>query len=131
TRWFRRLWTATGLAGLARRLLPGYLALLLIVQLMPFDFTIGPEELALKYEEGKVWLLPFHYGQTVGAIGLLGKALANMACFFPLGFLRALAAERGSPAQQGWWPVLRFGLTVSSLVELLQLFVYSRFCDTT
>ena len=41
TAWMRGLGAVTSLGGLARRLLPAYLAVLLVVQLMPFDFIFG------------------------------------------------------------------------------------------
>jgi glycopeptide antibiotics resistance protein len=131
TDWVRRLGAAQGLAGLARRLLPGYLAVLLVALLMPFDFTLSAQELARKYEEGKIWLLPFAYRPAGGTVGLLVKNLSNMACFFPVGFLKVLAVERGRQVPRGWWPPVLLGLGVAGLVEFLQLFVYSRFFDMT
>jgi VanZ family protein len=131
TRWVRRVGTATGLTGLAGRLFPGYLALLLVVLLMPFDLTVSTGELAAKFQEGKIWLLPFHYRPPEGRTALLAKTALNMACFFPVGFLRVLASERSGAGRRRWPWVLLFGLGITSLVEFLQLFVYSRFCDTT
>jgi glycopeptide antibiotics resistance protein len=127
TNWARRLEGSLSLAGLARRLLPGYLALLLIAQLMPFDFTVSTSELVLKYQEDKIWLVPF------ASIGQLGKLelLTNMAAFLPLGFLRALGTKGLAQGSMPLGRVLRFGVGVASLIALLQLFVYSRIFDTT
>jgi glycopeptide antibiotics resistance protein len=130
TEWFRRLGSASGLSGLAARLLPGYLVVLLIVELMPFDFITGKGEVAVKYQEGKIWLMPFHY-RPAETSTLLVKTLWNMACFFPLGFLKALAPGRASWANRSAWMVFLMGLGFTTLVECLQLFVYSRFCDTS
>lgn len=127
TNWIRRLETSTGLSSLARRLFPGYFALLLIVQLMPFDFVVSTAELAVKYQEGKIWLLPFAQYPLGDATEWLGNMLVHGAIFFPLGFLNALAREGSRPGQ----PVLLVGLGLTSLVELLKLFVYSRVFDTT
>jgi glycopeptide antibiotics resistance protein len=127
TDWTRRFWNARGLAGLATQFLPVYLALLLIVQLMPFDLTVGVDEIAQKYQEGKIKLLPFGE-MTDGGIKPFGKALTNAACFFPLGVLVPLV-----PSWAGWgWPaMLGLGLGITGLVESLQLFVYSRYGYTT
>jgi VanZ family protein len=127
TQWVRRLQKSSSLAGLVRRLFPGYLVLLLLVQLMPFDFTISMTELAVKYEQGKIWLVPFASLPITGKMDML----ANMAGFFPVGFLRALATDRSVQPGRSWGSVLRFGLVLTTLVEFLQLFVYSRACDTT
>jgi VanZ family protein len=143
TGWVGRLEASTTVAGLARRLFPGYLALLLIVQLMPFDFTVSTAELAAKYHENKIWLIPFAYLPLGGKM----EVLANMAGFFPLGFLWVLATQerQGSRAEPQWRPGLSFlapprpaprapflfGLVVTSAVKLLQLCVYSRLFDTT
>jgi VanZ family protein len=129
TNWVRRLETSTGLASLARRLFPGYFALLLIVQLMPFDFVVSTAELAVKYQEDKIGLLPFARYPLDDATEWLGKMLVHGGLFFPLGFLKALARE-GRGSRPGH-PVLLFALGLTSLVELLKLFVYSRVFDTT
>jgi glycopeptide antibiotics resistance protein len=123
----RRFWNARGLCGLATQSLPAYLALLLIVQLMPFDLTVGMDEVAQKYREGKICLLPFGEMAT-GGIKPFARALTNAACFFPLGVLMALV-----PKWAGWnWPaVLGLGLGITGLIESLQLFVYSRYGNAT
>jgi glycopeptide antibiotics resistance protein len=105
--------------------------LLLIVLLMPFDLTVRSAELAEKYREGKVWLVPFHRYFAAGEIGLIVKLAANVACFFPVGFLRALATEREAATRNSWLRPLLLGLGITALVEFLQLLAYSRVCDTT
>ena len=130
TDWARRVPKAVGLSGLAGIVLPGYLVVLLIVALLPFDLTLSWDELAGKFREGKVVLVPFTYweGETAD---LLMKMLLNVVGFFPLGLLKALTAGRRSWASRPWTTVLLYGLAYTGTVELLQLFVYSRFCDTT
>lgn len=131
TKWVRRLNAATGVAGLAGRLWPGYLAVLAIVQLMPFDFAVSSAELAAKYHENKVWLVPFASHQSLGFAAILAKLFVQTMCFAPLGFLRALAPDRAMRGGASWPGVLAFGLLVTCLVEVLQLLVYSRVCDAT
>jgi VanZ family protein len=131
TSWMRRAAIPTDLAGLARRLLPGYVVLLLIIELMPFDFTISPAELTVKYEEDKIRLVPFGDDSAAGRSFALVKIAINMACFFPLGFLKVLAAESDRAGRWSWRGVLVFALMSTTLVEVLQLFVYSRVFDPT
>jgi VanZ family protein len=130
TNWVRRVSAPTDLSGFAQRLLPGYLALLLIIALMPFDFTISPAELAVKVREHKIQVIPFvAFGADGWFPGLL-KVATNAALFFPLGFLRVAAL--GPDARRRWWrSVVGFGLAIALIVEVLQLFIYSRVYDTT
>ena len=131
TKWVRRLNSATGVAGLAARLWPGYLVMLAIVQLMPFDFTISSTELAAKYQESKIWLVPFASHVSLGLGAILAKFFVHTICFGPLGFLRALAPDRALRGRTNWPGILAFGLLVTCIVEGLQLFVYSRVCDVS
>lgn len=126
-RWARRLGTVTTVADLARKLMPAYVVGLLLVALMPFDLVIGSAELEAKYAEGRVLPIPF--------VGLFdassaGKAVLNVIAFLPLGLLPVLAGKRsGLPGGRSRWP----GITLAgpAVVELLQLFVYSRTFDAT
>ena len=52
TDWFRRVTVPQGIERLTSRLLPIYLAALLVVELMPFDVVLSPTELSVKSEEG-------------------------------------------------------------------------------
>ena len=130
TGWFRRFWGARGISGLAAQAFPAYLILLLIVELMPFDLMVGAGELAQKYREGRILLLPFQ-GVIAGGIGPLAKMLTNAACFFPLGVLAALIPRWTRGAGRSWREILPLGLAATALIELLQLFVYSRHYDAT
>jgi glycopeptide antibiotics resistance protein len=131
TRWARRLCSSTGVAGLARRVWPGYLALLVVVQLVPFDFTISTAELAAKQEEGKIFLIPFASYAGSGLLAAFLKILVHGLCFAPLGFLRVLAYDSARPLKTSWPRVVLFGLMVSASVEGAQLFVYTRVFDAT
>jgi VanZ family protein len=130
TGWCRRVGVTSGVAGLAARLLPGYVALLLLVQLMPFDLVFKPNEIAVKYHEGKIWVMPFrnHPGDPTQ---LLLHTLVNMACYFPLGFLMTLLTGPRSWAGRPASLVLLWGAGAVAAVECLKLFLYSRFSDAT
>ena len=98
TAWARRLEGVTGLAGLARRLLPAYVVLLLVVQLMPFDFVFGRNELSARVSSNNIRLVPF--ADDVDA-ATIGKAALCFAAFLPLGLLSAM--ERGQSGRSGGW----------------------------
>jgi len=110
---------------------PGYLFLLVIVQLMPFDFAVSSDELAAKYRDRKIWLVPFASLLSKDLIEVLGKLFIHGLCLAPLGFLRALAMDQEKRIRTSWFTVAAFGLAVCALVEGLQLFVYTRVADTT
>jgi VanZ family protein len=131
TRWVRRLGSATGVAGLARRLWPGYLAVLLATQLMPFDFTVSASELAIKYDEGKIWLTPFALSATRGLGEFLAKVFIHTLCFAPLGFLWVLAGDGRARQPFHWLSIAAWSALLAALVEAAQLFVYTRFFDST
>jgi VanZ family protein len=125
THWLRRFGNHSNMAALSKWQLPAYLVIVLVVQLMPFDFVISPDELAVKYREGKVHLVPFAGPWDVDA---LVKVLLNVACFLPLGFLLSFASGR---RQRRWSGLPLLALAVPAVVEFLQFFVYSRSCDAT
>jgi VanZ family protein len=126
-RWARRLTTVTTVSDLARRLMPAYLAALLIVELMPFDFVVGGAELAVKHSEGRVQLTPFSGPFDAKAAR---KAIFNVVAFLPMGMLPVLAGMQfGSSVDRPRRPGLALAGPV--LVEVLQLFVYSRVFEAT
>jgi VanZ family protein len=154
TDWARRVGNTTSEASLANRVLPAYLAGLLVVQLMPFDF-IGPAGVAAKFAEdkavydkaarlqaegryaealevarqAKVRLVPFAGLYHTEAHDLLHTAL-NIAAFAPLGLLRALGVRRRFAGRRPPLPWVAI-LAVPAGIEVLQLFVYSRYFDAT
>ena len=125
-RWVGVFANVASLKGLADRLLPFYLLGLLVVQLMPFDFIIGRAELAAKYAEGKLLLVPFAAFDPTDANAVLKVAL-NMFAFAPFGLLTGLATRRTAACGGD----RRWLLAIPAGVEALQLVVYSRYCDVT
>src|SRR5207302_801942 len=120
TEWLRGLSTITGVEGLAGRFMPAYLFLLLVVQLMPFDLAVRPEGVAVKYHEGKIWLLPFQHVVQGGGETVV-KLFTNMACFLPLGFLKVLVRRRKPKTRRSWAWVILFGLGVTSVIEIIKI----------
>ncbi len=127
TDWLRRFGGRRGVAGLASQALPAYLILLIVVLGMPFDVVVGVDELAQKHEIGRIQWLPFR-SLASGGLGPALHQLTNLAAFFPLGFLLGLTPRWRN---RGWRSVLAFGLGVGAAFEILQLFVFTRSCDTT
>jgi VanZ family protein len=127
THWLRRLGTIRRIDWLTSQAAPAYLVLVFVLQLMPFDFILGPSELVLKFREGKVSALGFG-GAELEATALMSKLVTLAACFLPLGFLRALAPTQ-LRGRAGWVGALLFGVAVTVTAKFLQLLVYSRSTD--
>ena len=97
----RQFWAMKGTSGLARQALPGYVALLLVAHLMPFDVVLGTGEIALKYHQGRIHLVPFS-GLLSGDLKPWIDLLMNLAAFFPLGVFLALVPR--PPGSGSWGP---------------------------
>jgi glycopeptide antibiotics resistance protein len=118
-------WRATHeRAALADRLAWVYLAGVLVYNVMPLDLTISVVEIFHKFQEGKVNLLPF--GRLPGDWALAVYEIATDALIWlPLALLWRLDGTRSR------WRVWRMTWAAAAVIELLQLFVYSRVSDVT
>jgi glycopeptide antibiotics resistance protein len=126
------VWRALGASHRTRR--PRSLALLLLVsytllyaaaQLLPFDITLEPSELAEKFRAGRIVLAPFASGVAMSGSWLAGASLAALAAA-PLGALLVWAASRSVRAA-----AVTLGLVLVAGVEAAQVLVVSRVADTT
>ena len=106
------------------RLLYGYLILLFVFNVLPLDLTLSPVELFHKWKDGRIVLLPFA-GLKDGVFNGLYETATDILIWLPAGLLWALREQ--STAGR----VVRKGLLAALVIELLQLFVYSRVTDVT
>ncbi len=108
-----------------------YLLFILVLATAPFDFTIRPAELAQKWREGRVVLVPFAaFGDH--AIEKLVKSVWNVLVFLPLGVL--MGCEIPTRAQGGPTTSARtllVGCLIVCGIETAQLFVLSRYFEAT
>lgn len=123
----RRLWSDFGSRSTAVPLLGVYLFIVLIVQTLPFDFTLSPVEIYHKYKEGRVFLRPFT-AAGAGGFELVNKHFWNVVLFAPVGVLAAYLPDR--IGRKGW-RVLVLGLVAASTIEFAQLLAFSRYFDVT
>lgn len=121
--WALGWWQAEGARPLAGRMLRGYLVLLVLFAVMPLDLTVSPVELYHKYQEGRIDLLPFTDLADDPAQALYDMAV-DLLLWVPVGLLWRLSGRSTGQA------VLR-GVMVALVLELLQLFVFSRVTSTT
>lgn len=106
------------------RLLAAYGALWLVLGLLPFDYTVRPQELAEKFRSGRILLQPFNGRDT------LADTMGTFLMAVPIGVLGYLLGKR----RQWSRPVLT-GIAVGGIatvvVEFAQLLAMSRTADVT
>lgn len=123
--WLDALWRSETSRDRSTLLLHGYLALLLLFNVLPLDLTISPVELFHKWHEGKVVLVPF--AKSPAALSdLIYQTVTDVAIWIPAGVLWARSPHRFSVVRIGG-----LGFLAASIMEGFQLFVYSRMTDVT
>lgn len=110
-------------------LLQAYAVGLVIYSMLPLDLTLSPGELAHKYREGKVLLVPFAHSYATGWAMVYDLA-GDLAQFAPVGMMLALVG-RPSRSPRPVWQCALLGFPFCAAIEAAQLFVYSRFTDVT
>src|SRR5207253_1523672 len=70
TEWVRAFFLCRERAGLAVHLLTLYAVLFFVSEMLPLDITISPVDLADKYRQGRVVLVPFSYAYASPMLGL-------------------------------------------------------------
>lgn len=123
-RWLQALPLARGTASVAQRLLAIYLLVLFGYNLLPLDLTISPVEVYKKWREGKVIWLPFTTHYADGAQRAY-DLLTDIAIWVPAAALWQLAYRRSR------WQTWALAVAAAAILELMQLFVYSRVSDST
>ena len=122
--WIRHWRSLRGGANIALRLLWVYLFVLFGYNLLPLDLTISPVEIYHKWRDGKVILLPFGFYVKDNA-QLAYNLLTDIALWIPVSFLWIMSGRKSR--RQAWvWAVV-----TASILEGLQLLVYSRVTDVT
>jgi VanZ family protein len=114
---------------IALRLLQAYAALFFVSQLFPLDVTIDPGELAEKARAGRIVLVPFGHRYSSLALALWDLG-TDMALWAPVGALAVLGWNRPG-RRRGAVCAFAAGLALAALVEIAQVFIYSRFTDVT
>ena len=123
-RWFSGIAGADSRHERLLRMLAAYVLLWAILGLVPFDFTVRPQELAEKFRAGRVVLLPF--ADHPGLETILSVFLRSV----PVGaFAMVLALARRLRPVKVW--ALTIGAGVIGALEMAQLFTYSERSTTT
>ena len=100
-----------------------YLAFLMLYNVMPLDLTLSPVEIYHKWRDGRLVLVPFGF-RFATAIQMFYGIGTDIAIWIPVAVLMILA---GKPAKVAWIMTV----AAATVIECLQLFVYSRVTDVT
>ncbi|MCF6353742.1 MAG: VanZ family protein [Candidatus Polarisedimenticolaceae bacterium] len=112
------------LSSISQRLLLLYLAVIYGYNLLPLDLTISPVEIYRSWREGRIILIPFS-SLSSNWVENLYHLTVDGIIWAPISFLLLATTKRST--LNAW------GLTLSAalLLEIMQLFVYSRTADVT
>ncbi len=110
-------------------LLQLYLVGLIIYNLLPFDLIIHPAELFNKFERGRIQFALFR-NHNLSPEGLWGL-LFDVLIYIPVGVLSSSLLSRSKRPVRPLLDSLFIGGLIVVGVEFSQLFVYSRFTETT
>ena len=127
TAWARGRGRGLTAAAFPIELLVGYLLVLTMLHLLPFDLTLSPRELWHKYRDGRVRPVPFF--PWLGGFETLQKQLHQIAFYAPVGLILAGFPGRRWRAPSGWPWVLLAGFGLAGFIEFGQLFVVGRVSD--
>ncbi|WP_324780054.1 VanZ family protein [Thiobacillus sedimenti] len=120
--WLQGWWQVHSRASLGERLASTYLAGVLFYNVLPLDLTLSAVEIFHKWHQGKINLVPFA-ALPADPADALYEVVTDALIWTPLALLWRLDGSRS--ARRAW------GMTVATaaILEILQLFVYSRVSD--
>jgi len=117
-------WWSTNFSGVAINILWFYLFILFGYNVLPLDLTISPIEIYHKWHEGKLTFIPFtHHYQSIAQ--KFYNITIDIIIWIPVSLLWIVSGKK-NPFQSWVWTSL-----AAAIVEFIQLFIYSRFSDTT
>ncbi len=122
--WVAELFRTESESDRIYRILGAYVGVWVILGLLPFDFTVRPEELAEKFRAGRIVLEPFPAGSTLRDAG------GTLLMAIPVGAFGVVAARTwrlAQPAVTG----LGLALAVIVAIEVAQMFSFTRTADVT
>lgn len=121
--WFSAVLNSDSRRERLLRMLGAYVLLWGILGLLPFNFTIRPQELAEKFRAGRILLRPFDHAG-------IEKVLSTFLFTVPIGAFGLVFAQTRHLRPAKMW-ALGIGLSAVVALEFGQLLVFSRTADST
>ncbi|HEX6163432.1 MAG TPA: VanZ family protein [Vicinamibacterales bacterium] len=111
------------------RVLAVYAAGFLVAQLLPLDIAITPGEMSEKYHAGRIVIVPFTYPYA-SALHALWDLVTDIVLNAPVGAL-AVVGWTALNRRRSLVAAAMLGATFVAIVEVAQLFIFSRYSDAT
>ena len=128
TAWLRDLAPRRERSVMLPAILVVYVLGFALAEMMPLDVTVDLGELAQKVREGRIVLAPFAFAASGAA--LAWDLATSVVLWMPVGAAALLVGQRGGRRRQPLAAIV-IGTIVAGLVELAQVFVFSRFAETS
>jgi VanZ family protein len=129
TGWLRESLRERRQPAMIQRILLAYCVVFAIAQVMPLDLTLSLGQLAQKYRRGMILLRPFAYHHP-STFDMWWDYLGDVVLNIPVG-AAALLLWTKDRTRRGAFVAFAFGVAAVGLVEFAQVFVNSRFADST
>jgi VanZ family protein len=129
TEWMRASLRERERPALVQRLLLLYCIVFVIAQVMPLDLTLSLGQLARKYRNGRVLIVPFSYPYA-SHFDMIWDYAGDVALNFPIGCAAALLWTFNR-ARRTYPRALLLAISAVGAIELAQVFVNSRVADIT
>lgn len=123
-RWLDRLWQNERSKSRLSQLLHVYLLVFFVFSVLPLDLTISVVEIYHKWNEGRLVLLPFG-GLKGGVFDNLYETITDLLVWVPVGVFLALDRRPSLLRVAG------IAWLAAAIIEIAQIFVYSRVTDVT
>jgi len=129
TSWLRESLQERERPAMVQRILLVYCVAFAIAQVLPLDLTLSLGQLAGKYRRGMILLRPFAYHHP-STFEMWWDYAGDVALNIPIGAAAVLLWTRNGLRRRPAFAIA-FGIGAVVLVEFAQIFVGSRFADST
>jgi glycopeptide antibiotics resistance protein len=111
-------------------LLQAYVLGLLIYSVVPVDITTSPSELATKYRNGMIEIVPFSYDHG-SLLKALYDAMSDVLLYVPVGMSAVLLWNPQGRSRRSAFEAILAGIAFACGVELIQLLIVNRYTSST
>lgn len=129
THWLRQFATSRQPRTRLIWLLEAYLVGLVIYQMLPLDLTLNPRDIWKKHRAGRIEWPPF--SRVPADIESISSALTELILYIPVGALALVWLRTRITDRATLLGATLLGAALVTLIEVMQVLVYSRFASAT